>query len=139
MKTQTGKQLLFKFGGKSIFHAQTHEFTSTANFEEWETKDTDGVQNELTSITGTASANGIVNIREAADATADAFDSPELFDEHLKGTKGTLLLQLGNATYQGDAWITDFNGSGENSKLATFSASFKFNKLKKVEATTTEE
>lgn len=134
MKTLKGKDLVFTFGDKRFLHAQTHEVNSTANFEEWETKDTDGVQYELTSITGTASANGIACYKDAEDG--ENLDTEALFDAHLAGEKGTLLLTIGTAQYKGDAWITDVQASGENSKLATASASFKFNKLKKVEAET---
>lgn len=129
MKTIKGNDLVVKLDDKSIYHAQTHEFTSTSNFEEWETKDTDGVQNELSTISGTASANGIACVSETGDVTT--FDTAGLLDAQLAGQSVTLSLQLGSSTYTGPAWIESVSATGEVSKKATYSASFKFNKLTK--------
>lgn len=129
MKTIKGNDLVVKLDNKSIYHAQTHEFTSTSNFEEWETKDTDGVQNELSTISGTASANGIACVSETGDL--DTFDTAGLLDAQLAGQSVTLSLQLGSSTYTGTAWIESVSATGEVSKKATYSATFKFNKLTK--------
>ena len=40
MKTGKGRNLTMMCADKSVYHAQTHTFTITPEFEEWETKDT---------------------------------------------------------------------------------------------------
>ena len=129
MKTIKGNDLVVLLDDKTIYHAQSHEVTSTSNFEEWETKDTDGVQNELSTITGSASANGIACISDTGDT--ETYDTPSLLDAQLAGQSVTLTLKLGTSTYTGTAWIESVSATGEVSKKATYSASFKFNKLTK--------
>lgn len=134
MKTVKGNDLLIKLGDKTIYHAQTHDFTSNAEFEEWETKDTDGKQNELSGVTGSASANGIVCISEASDTSLNALDTPSLIDAHLAGTALELTLKIGTKIYTCQAWIESVQVTGEVAKKSTYSASFKTTALKSATA-----
>ena len=59
MKTGNGRNLTMLAADKSVYHAQTHTFTITPEFEEWETKDTDGKEYELTNVAFTASVDMI--------------------------------------------------------------------------------
>lgn len=130
MKTVKGNDLLIMLDDKTIYHAQTHDFTSNAEFEEWETKDTDGKQNELSGVTGTASANGIVCISESGDTAGNTFDTPSLLDAHLAGRALTLTLKIAEKLYTAQAWIESVQFTGEVAKKSTYSASFKTTALK---------
>ena len=130
MKTIKGNDLFIKLDDKTVFHAQSHDFTSTAEFEEWETKDTDGKQNELSGVTGSASANGIACISEASDDGDNTMDTPSLLDAQLSGKALELTLSLGGKIYTATAWIESVQLTGEVAKKATYSASFKTNALK---------
>lgn len=134
MKTIKGNDLFIKLDEKTVFHAQTHDFTSTSEFEEWETKDTDGKQNELSGVTGSASANGIACISEESDTGNNTMDTPSLLDAQLAGKSLELTLSLGGKVYTATAWIESVQITGEVSKKATYSASFKTNALKPVTA-----
>lgn len=129
MKTVKGKDLVIRLGGKTIFHAQSHEFTSNTEYEEWETKDTDGKQYELSGVTGTASANGIMCISEETDSE-DTMDTPTLLDAQLAGEPLELTLNLAEKVYKTTAWIDSVSVTGEVAKKSTYSASFRTNALK---------
>lgn len=130
MKTIKGNDLFIQLDEKTVYHAQTHDFTSTSEYEEWETKDTDGKQNELSGVTGSASANGIACISEASDSGTNTMDTPSLLDAQLSGKALELTLSLGGKIYTATAWIESVQITGEVSKKATYSASFKTNALK---------
>lgn len=125
MKTVKGNDLLIMLNDKTIYHAQTHDFTSSSEFEEWETKDTNGKQNELSGVTGTASANGIVCISEATDTGNNTMDTPSLLDAQLAGQALTLTLKIDTKAYTCQAWIESVQVTGEVAKKSTYSASFK--------------
>lgn len=134
MKTIKGKDLFIKLDKKTLFHAQTFDFTSSADFEEWETMNTDGKQYELSGVTGSASANGIACISEASDTGNDTMDTPSLLDAQLAGEPLELTLSLAGKVYTATAWIENVQITGEPSKKVTYSASFKTNALKPVTA-----
>ena len=129
MKTIKGKDLIIKIDNKTIYHAISHEIQISSEFEEWETKDSNGKQNEFSGISGTASANGIMCISETSDT--ETFDSAALLDAQLAGQKVTLTAMIGDEPYTGDAWIDSLSFAGEVSKKATWNASFKFYNLEK--------
>lgn len=60
MKTGTGRNLSILCADKSIYHAQTHTYTFTPEFEEWETKDTAGPEQEFKKTAFTASVDGLL-------------------------------------------------------------------------------
>lgn len=129
MKTVKGNDLVIMLDEKTIYHAQTHDFSSNAEFEEWETKDTGGKRFELSGITGTASANGIVCISESADTSLNTMDSPALMEAHLNGKELGLTLKIEDKVYTCSAWIETVQFTGEAGKKSTYSASFRTNAL----------
>lgn len=137
MKTIKGKDLVIKLGDRTIYHAQSHEFTSNTEYEEWETKDTDGKQYELSGVTGTATANGIACVSEANDQ--GSYDTPSLLDAQLSGQPLPLTLNIESKVYTTTAWIESVSITGEVAKKSTYSASFRTNALKLQTATPTSE
>lgn len=123
-----GKDLILKIDGKTTYHATSHNYNADANFEEYETKDTDGKQNVLVGHSGTATADGLVNVGEAGD---NALDTPAIIDAFNAGEAVELTLVIGTVTYTTEAWITSVSGTGQVGSNSTYSVSLKFNKLEK--------
>lgn len=133
MKVIKGKDLVVKLNDKTTYHATQHSFSSSQELETWETKDTDGPQDELKSVSGTASAQGIVCVSEAADSTLNTYDTPSLYEAHLNGETVVLALNIGDNIYTGNAMVSEFSMDAPSEGRATYSATFKFHKLTKKE------
>lgn len=87
MKTGTGRNLSILCADKSIYHAQTHTYTFTPEFEEWETKDTEGPEQEFKKTAFSASVDGLLCVRESSDTASagSAMDTPDMIASTLKG------------------------------------------------------
>ena len=132
MKTGNGRNLTMLAADKSVYHAQTHTFTITPEFEEWETKDTDGKEYELTNVAFTASVDGLVCIREgeAADGETDALDTPDMIAQALTGQEVDIIARIAIAgttprDYTTKCVIESFEVSESVAQKATYRASFK--------------
>lgn len=127
-----GNDLVLQIDGKDTYHATSHQCNLDANFEEYETKDSDGKQNVLIGHSGTATADGLVNIGGTGnDVTpTDAMDTPALIDAFNAGAKVALTLKIGTKLYEADAWITNVSLTGAVAANSTYSVSLKFNSLK---------
>lgn len=126
-----GNDLVVKVDEKNIFHATSHQCNIDANFEEFETKDTDGKQNVLIGCSGTATTDGLVNIGDTDEQPpTDAMDTPAVVDAVLAGKKVAVALNIGNKIYIADGWITNISLSGPVATNGTYSMSVKFNALK---------
>lgn len=130
MRTIKGGDIAFQLNNKSVYHAISHEVTVSSEFEEWETKDSDGKQNEFSGISGTASANGVACISDTGD-TEETYDSSALLEAQLSGESVALSVNIGSKTYTGTAWIDSVSLAGEISKKATWNVSLKFFNLTK--------
>lgn len=93
MKTGTGRNLTMLCADKSVYHAQTHSFTITPEFEEWETKDTSGKEFELKNVAFAASVDGLVCVREGADS-AGTLDTPDMIAQTLTGQAVDVVARL---------------------------------------------
>ena len=126
-----GNDLVVQIDDKNTYHATSHQCNIDANFEEYETKDTDGKQNVLIGHSGTATADGLVNVGDTTEQTPeDAMDTPAIIDAMLTGKKVTIALMISNKTYTADGWITNVSLSGNVAANATYNVSIKFNALK---------
>lgn len=126
-----GNDLVVQIDDKNTYHATSHQCNIDANFEEYETKDTDGKQNVLIGHSGTATADGLVNVGDTTEQTPEgAMDTPAIIDAMLTGTKVTITLMISNKAYTADGWITNVSLSGNVAANATYNVSIKFNALK---------
>lgn len=138
MKTGNGRSLTMLCANKSVYHAQTHTFTITPEFEEWETKDTTGKQFELKNVAFSASVDGLACVREGADKT-ESLDTPDLIAQAITGTAVDLIVRLalpGTVTkeYTTKCVVESFEVSESVSEKVTYKASFKGYGLEEVGA-----
>ena len=136
VKTYTGKDLTMMVDDKSVYHAQSHECQIAPEFEEWETKDTDGTMKEFSKCKVTVNVSGIACVKSAAD---QVHDTPDLIAQTLTGQSVTVLLRLAidgstAKTYSMTAWITDMSFTGEVAKKATYKATLEGYNLKETTA-----
>ena len=94
MKTGKGRSLTMLCADKSVYHAQTHTFTITPEYEEWETKDTKGPEYELSKVGFTASVDGLACVRESAGEPANAHDTPDMIAQAMKGQTVDVVVKL---------------------------------------------
>lgn len=137
VKTYTGKDLTMLVDDKSVYHAQSHECSIAPEFEEWETKDTDGTQKEFSKCKVTVNVNGIACVKSSSD---QVHDTPDLIAQTLTGQSVTVLLKLAldgttPKTYSMTAWITDMTFTGEVAKKATYKATLEGYNLRDVTET----
>ena len=102
MKTGNGRSLTMLCANKSVYHAQTHTFTISPEFEEWETKDTKGKE----------------------------FAPPDMLAEAITGTSVDLSVRLAipgttEKEYTTKCVVESFEVSETVSEKATYKASFK--------------
>ena len=129
MKTGNGRSLTMLCAIKSVYHAQTHTFTISPEFEEWETKDTKGKEFELKNVAFTASVDGLVCVREGAEP-ADTLDTPDMIAQAITGTSVDLIVRLAipgttEKEYTTKCVVESFEVSETVSEKATYKASFK--------------
>lgn len=123
-----GDDLVLQLNNKTQYHAQSHQVNLDAEFEEYQTKDTDGKVNVLTGHSGTASADGLVCTSED---TANTMDTEALIDAFNAGDSVELTLKIKEVLYTTTAWITNVSLTGQVAQNSTYSVSFKFSKLEK--------
>lgn len=121
-----GDDLVVKIDAKTQYHATQHQVNLDANFEEYQTKDTDGKVNVLMDHSGTAQADGLVCI--LTDNTS-SMDTPAIIDAFNTGDPVELTLLIKDELYTTTAWITNVSLTGAVAQNATYSVSFKFAKL----------
>lgn len=127
-----GDDLVLKIGGKTTYHATSHSVNLDAEFEEYQTKDTNGKMNVLSGHSGTAQADGLVCVLGATDNTS--MDTDDILTAFNSGAEVTLTLSIKAVTYTTKAWITSLSLTGQVAQNATYSVSFKFSKLEPVAA-----
>lgn len=121
-----GDDLVVKIDAKTQYHATQHQVNLDANFEEYQTKDTDGKVNVLMDHSGTAQADGLVCI---LTENASSMDTPAIIDAFNTGASVELTLLIKDKLYTTTAWITSVSLTGAVAQNATYSVSFKFAKL----------
>lgn len=94
MKTGKGRSLTMLCADKSIYHAQTHTYTISPQYEEWETKDTKGPEYELSKVAFTASVDGLACVKESDGDPADAHDTPDMIAQAMKGQAVDVVAKL---------------------------------------------
>lgn len=122
-----GDDLVLTVGGKTQYHATQHSVNLSAEFEEYQTKDTNGKMNVLSGHSGTAQVDGLVCLFDATNTTA--MDAKDIIAAFNAGEEVDLVVKIKGAIYSTKAWITDVSMSGQVAQNATYSASFKFSKL----------
>lgn len=127
MKTGKGRSLTMLCADKSVYHAQTHTFTITPEYEEWETKDT---EYELSKVGFTASVDGLACVRESAGEPANAHDTPDMIAQTMKGQTVDVVVKLDiegttEKSYTCKCVIDSFEVSETVAQKATYKASFK--------------
>lgn len=126
-KPLKGDDLILLVGTKTQYHATNHTVNLDAEFEEYQTKDTDGKMNVLSGHSGTAQVDGLVCLLTDGDATT--MDTADIIEAFNAGTEVELVLKIKDTTYSTKAWITNVSLTGQVAQNATYSASFKFSKL----------
>lgn len=114
-------------GGKTQYHATNHTVNLDAEFEEYQTKDTNGKMNVLSGHSGTAQVDGLVCLLSKADATT--MDTKDIIAAFNAGDEVDLVVKISGTTYTTKAWITNVSLTGQVAQNATYTASFKFSKL----------
>lgn len=122
-----GDDIILRLNDKTTYHATSHQVSLDANFEEYQTKDTNGKMNILTGHSGTAQADCLVCV--LGEDNTDSMDTEAILDAFNSGKKVTLTLSLMEKLYTANAWITSLNISAPVAANATCSASFKFDTL----------
>lgn len=126
-KPLKGDELVLLVGGKTQYHATNHTVNLDAEFEEYQTKDTDGKMNVLSGHSGTAQVDGLVCLLSKADATT--MDTKDIIEAFNAGDEVDLVVKISGTTYTTKAWITNVSLTGQVAQNATYTASFKFSKL----------
>lgn len=129
MKTGNGRSLTMLCANKSVYHAQTHTFTISPEFEEWETKDTAGKEFELKNLAFSASADGIVCVRDTSES-GDNLDTPDMIAQTISGQAVDVVVELAlpgttAKKYTTKCVVESFEVSEAVSEKATYKASFK--------------
>lgn len=126
-KPLKGDELVLLVSGKTQYHATNHTVNLDAEFEEYQTKDTDGKMNVLSGHSGTAQVDGLVCLLSQTDATT--MDTKDIIEAFNAGDEVDLVVKISGTTYTTKAWITNVSLTGQVAQNATYSASFKFSKL----------
>ena len=130
MKTGKGRNLTMLCADKSVYHAKTHTYTITPEYEEWETKDTKGPEYELSKVAFAASVDGLVCVRESDGDPADAHDTPDMIAMAMQGLAVDIVAKLAiegttEESYTCKCVIDSFEVSETVGTKATYKASFK--------------
>lgn len=124
-----GEDLVVLVGTKAPYHSTSCNISLSANFEDWETKDSNGKQKVLSGKSGTIQVDGLVAIFPPTGAPTDRMDSKALIDAFNTGAKVTIAVTVGTASYTADAWITQLSMSGQVAQNANYSATLEFEDL----------
>ena len=126
-----GNDIFFTLGGKRVYHATNHQLSLDNDYEEYETKDTDGKVQVLSGNTGTAQCDSMVCVIGSENTD---MDTSAIIDAWKAGTELALSLKIGTVTYNAPAWIQSLNITAQVAQRATCSASFKLGTLTKATA-----
>lgn len=121
-----GKNLRFRFEGKTLFHATSCSLSIASDSDEIATKDTDGKVFIPGSYSGTLSTDNLLADKETGATTA--IDSFDLLEYQLNNTLVTWEFSTGVAgdrLVSGSAYLTSSEMTAEESGIA--SGSFSFN------------
>lgn len=122
-----GDDVVLTVNEKTQYHATNHTVNLDAEFEEYQTKDTDGKMNVLSGHSGTAQVDGLVCLLDAANGTD--MDTKDIITAFNSGAEVSLTVKIQSVIYTTKAWITNVSITGQVAQMATYSASFKFSKL----------
>lgn len=124
-----GRDIVATINGKDQYHAKSHQLSVDINFEEWQTKSTEGKEREFIDVTGTISVDGLVCTSESNNTE---MDTAALLDTALEGKSIEVACVIGAATYKATkAWITNFSATGPDDSTGTYTAQIAFNGLTK--------
>jgi hypothetical protein len=126
-----GNDIFFTLGGKRVYHATNHQLNLDNDYEEYETKDTDGKVQVLSGNTGTAQCDSMCCV---IGSTTDDMDTAAIIDAWKSGAELALSLKIGTITYNAPAWIQSIQVTAPVGQRATCSASFKLGTLTKATA-----
>lgn len=135
MKTTKGRGITVMCSDKRIYHAQTHTFEVSPEYEEWETKDTSGVEYEVKKVPFTISVDGLFCIKDGPEDNPESADSTEVLDMIGQTVDLMLKISIDNtplASYKAKAVVSGFEGSETVPSKATYKATFKGEGLTKV-------
>lgn len=129
VKTQPikGDDVVLTVNDKTQYHATSHTVNLDAEFEEYQTKDTNGKMNILSGHSGTAQVDGLVCLHDTT--VTDSMDTKDIIEAFNAGSEVSLIVSIKGQTYSTKAWITNVSITGQVAQNATYSASFKFSKL----------
>lgn len=126
-----GNDIFFTLGGKRVYHATNHQLSLDNDYEEYETKDTDGKVQVLSGNTGTAQCDSMCCV---IGSTTQDMDTAAIIDAWKSGEELALSLKIGTVTYNAPAWIQSLQITASVGQRATCNASFKLGTLTKATA-----
>lgn len=126
-----GDDIIIELNDKTIYHATSHSINLDAEFEEYQTKDTNGKVNVLTGHSGTAQTDGLVCLKGTTQGTTEMY-TPDIIDAFNLGQSVSMTVTIDTVTYTTTAWITSVSLNGPVAQNGTYSVSLKFTKLEKV-------
>lgn len=124
-----GENLVVLVGTSAPYHSTSCNINLSANFEDWQTKDSDGKQKVLSGKSGTVQVDGLVAIFGTTGAPTNKMDTESLITAFNTGAKVSLGVTIGSASYTADAWITAVSMTGQVAQNSTYSATFEFEEL----------
>lgn len=124
-----GENLVVLVGNSAPYHSTSCDINLSANFEDWETKDSNGKQKVLSGKSGTIQVDGLVAIFGATGAPANKMDTKALIAAFNSGAKVSLAVTIDTISYTASAWITAISMTGQVAQNSTYSATFEFESL----------
>ena len=121
-----GNDIFFTLGNKKVYHATSHQLSLSNDYEEYETKNTQGKVQVLSGNTGTAQCESMVCV---LGSTSEDMDTGDLIHAWKDGTELSLALTIGDIVYTAPAWIESVSLSAPVAQRATCSVSFKLGEL----------
>ena len=125
-----GDDIIIELNNKTIYHATSHDINLEAEFEEYQTKDTNGKVDILTGHSGTAQTNGLVCLKGDSQGATEMY-TPDIIDAFNLGQSVSMTVTIDAVTYTTTAWITSVSLNGPVAQNGTYSVSLKFTKLEK--------
>ena len=128
-----GDDIIIELNNKTIYHATSHDINLEAEFEEYQTKDTNGKVDILTGHSGTAQTNGLVCLKDNSQGATEMY-TPDIIDAFNLGQSVSMTVIIDTVTYTTTAVIKSVSLNGPVAQNGTYSVSLKFNKLQKANA-----
>ena len=130
MSILKGKDLVVVVDERPVFHVTQHQINLNADFEDWETKSSDGKQKTLTGHSGTVQVDGLIAMEQSETES----DIPSLLMKLKTGAPVSLMSDItddaGSALVSivvEKAWLTGITMTGQIGQNSTYSAQFSFN------------